>query len=366
MPKGDDGMPLTFIRDDIARLSVDAIVNPSNTKLVPGGGVSAAIFAAAGDLLRAACEAIAACPVGHSVLTPGFGLKAKYVIHCCPPVRRNGSEQENELLRSCYRTALELAQQKNLTSIAFPLLGAGHCGFPPETALQIAVSEISAFLENNEISVTLVLFDSPAMAAAQAHDAEIRQFISDNYAEQSPYLRRSRRFSEYEELLENSCMADEAPVCRPMAAPSAPAKGKRSAPVHPTAADASAPVGGASLDDILSEQGESFSNKLFRLIDDRGWKDSDVYKRANIDRKLFSKIRSNLKYHPKKSTAMALAVALELNPVQADDLLNAAGYAFSSASRGDLIVRWYLDRHIFDINEINLTLFRYEEPLLGI
>ena len=347
-------MPLSFVRDDITHLAVDAIVNAANRRLLPGGGVCGAIFAAAGPRLIPACLAQSPCEIGQSVITPGFRLRAKHVIHTVGPIWRGGHRGEESQLRSCYRTALALAEQNDLESIAFPLISAGIYGYPPEQALAVAVSEISAYLAHSDLDVTLVFFDSRLTALGLDHDPELRQFIDDNYVEQSPFLRRREA-----ELQRDMLFAVETEAPAPRAA--APAE-RNSAPE--ACADAPA-MPDVSLEEMLSRVGETFSHMLLRMIDERGWKDSDAYHRANIDRKLFSKIRNSPQYHPKKETALAFAVALELSPEEADALLAAAGYAMSRADRRDLIVRYYLSHREYDIHRINLKLFSFHEEPLG-
>lgn len=348
-------MPLSFVRDDITHLAADAIVNAANPQLQPGGGVCGAIFAAAGPELVSACSALAPCETGQSVITPGFRLRARHVIHTVGPIWRGGSFGEEALLRSCYRTALALADRYHLESVAFPLISAGIYGYPPEQALAVAVSEISAYLAGSDLHVTLVFFDSRLTSLGLRHDPELRQFIDDNYVAQSPFL-RGRRAELQRDLL--FTVEREAPAPRasePMEECGATPEACADAPAMPD----------ISLEEMLSRMGETFSQMLLRMIDERGWKDPDVYHRANVDRKLFSKIRNSPQYHPKKETALAFAVALELSPEEADALLAAAGYAMSRADRRDLIVRYYLSRREYDIHRINLKLFSLNEQPLG-
>lgn len=120
-----------------------------------------------------------------------------------------------------------------------------------------------------------------------------------------------------------------------------------------------------SLDEIVDEVGESFHEKLFLQIDMSGMTDVEVYKRAGLDRKLFSKIRSNPAYHPRKQTVLALAIALELNMDDTADLLSRAEYALSPGNKGDLIVKYFIEREVYDIQVINFALYEYAQPILG-
>ncbi len=341
-------MPLQLVRNDIVKMKADAIVNAANEQLRPGGGVCGAIFAAAGhDSLEAACRAIGHCPTGSAVVTPAFGLGAKYIIHAVGPRWQGGRAGEAELLRGCYLSALTLAKDKGCKSVAFPLISAGIYGYPKARALRVAMDAISAFLLEEEMQVYLVIFDADATMLGEKLLGSIRQYIDDVYVEHSPFLRRR---AVEENMLYGAAM-DAMPA--PMAPP---------APKETKAAKFAAR---RSLDDVLSQLEESFSRHLLRLIDESGMTDVEVYKRANLDRKLFSKIRKDNGYTPSKPTAIALAVALRLNLDQTRDLLARAGYALSHSSRFDVIVEYFIREGVYDIMKINETLFLLGERTLG-
>jgi O-acetyl-ADP-ribose deacetylase (regulator of RNase III) len=330
-------MPLLIVRNDITKMKVDAIVNATNPMLKMGGGVSGAIFTIAGRRqLQDACDAIGHCAQGDAVITPGFDLPAKYVIHTVGPVWHGGVAGESEQLADCYIHSLELAKKHGCESIAFPLVSSGTYRYPKQEALNIAISAISQFLFENDMTVYLVVYDAKAFMLSKQLFASIEKFIDDNYVEEQAllYRRTSARYQPKEderiEILSNLTVGSSA----------------------------------RSLDDIISEQDESFSESLFRLIDQRKLKDSDVYKKANIDRRLFSKIR-NSDYHPSKNTCMALAIALELNLDQMKDLLAKAGYTLSKSQKADLIIEFYVINEKFDILQINEALFTFKQPILG-
>lgn len=330
-------MPFTIVRNDITRMPVDAIVNAANSALAPGGGVCGAIFAAAGyeDLDRA-CRQIGGCPTGQSVITPGFRLPAKQVIHTVGPIWRGGTAGEAQLLGSCYRTALHLAEEKGCQSIAFPLISAGIYGYPKGEALEIAVSAIAAFLQDHEMEVYLVVFDRSVVTLTQQRMGSIQAYIDDHYTESLMAAQAQRR-------MEQMSMA---PQGLPPVESVAPQRKKR------------------SLKDLLSNLDDSFSKGLLRLIDERGMTDVEVYKRANLDRKLFSKIRKE-NYTPSKPTALALAIALGLNLDETKDLLAKAGYALSHSNKFDVIVEYFIQEGIYDIYAINEALFAFDQRLLG-
>lgn len=360
-------MPFLIVRDDIARVSADAIVNAANTRLQAGGGVCGALFAAAGAAdMQAACDAIGGCPTGSAVSTPAFALDATWVIHAVGPIWRGGLSGEREALRSCYRSVFAEAERLGVRSVAYPLVSAGIYGFPVDEALAIAREETEAFLRVHEdVSVTLVMFDRATVRAGGELFDEIDEYIDDEYVEASPHMRRraERLAVEVWDAAAPDGLAD---VGAPSghadsAAPEAFAAAFGGEAVC-AALSAAAP---RELDDLLSNLDASFSETLLALIDERGMTDAEVYHRANLSRQLFSKIRSNRAYRPTKQTAVALAVALELDPRQTQDLLGRAGLALSRSSKFDVIVRFFLERGVHDVFRINEALFAYDQPLLG-
>lgn len=360
-------MPFLIVRDDIARISADAIVNAANTRLQAGGGVCGALFAAAGAAdMQAACDAIGGCPTGSAVSTPAFALDATWVIHAVGPIWRGGLSGEREALRSCYRSVFAEAERLGARSVAYPLISAGIYGFPVDEALAIAREETEAFLRVHEdVSVTLVMFDRATVRAGGELFDEIDEYIDDEYVEASPHMRRrAERLAV--EVWDAGAPDGLADVGTPSgladsAAPEALATAFGEEAVS-AVLSAAAP---RELDDLLSNLDASFSETLLALIDERGMTDAEVYHRANLSRQLFSKIRSNRAYRPTKPTVVALAVALELDPRQTQDLLGRAGLALSRSSKFDVIVRFFLERGVHDVFRINEALFAYDQPLLG-
>ena len=321
-------MPFSIVRSDIIKMHVDAVVNAANPLLQMGGGVCGAIFRAAGEArLRAACDALGGCEIGQAVVTPGFKLPAKFIIHTPGPRWQGGGCGEEALLKGCYRNSLRLALANGCESIAFPLISSGIYGYPKAEALRVASEEIRSFLEAHDMDVYLAVFDKDALEAGKRLVGEVQAFIDQHYVdEHTPAFRK---------LLESE---------------------------RPRPCGALPP---ASLDQAVESLDEPFSQALFRLIDRRGASDAEVYKRANIDRRLFSKIRTNPRYMPGKRTVLALAVALELTLPEAKSLLERAGYALSRSQKFDVIVEYYLCAGRYDVFEINETLFYYDQPLLG-
>ncbi|WP_433945497.1 macro domain-containing protein [Paenibacillus sp. SN-8-1] len=335
-------MPFTIVRQDITKVKVDAVVNAANTRLQMGGGVCGAIFKAAGaSELQAACDKLAPIQIGEAVITPGFRLSAKYVIHTAGPVYIDGKHGEEGLLRSCYINSLQRAVEKSCESIAFPLISSGIYGYPKAEALRVATSAIQDFLSEHDIEVSLVVFDKAAFDVSEKLFSEVKAFIDENYIDDYGDSRRRNQFLPVEI---DAIQTAEAAVPKSII---------------------SEELNFGGIEDWVSVLDEPFSQTLLRLIDSKGKTDVEVYKNANLDRKLFSKIRSNKSYMPSKRTAIALAVALELSLEETDDLLERAGFALSRSQKFDVIVEYFIVNGKYNIFEINEVLFKYDQPLLG-
>ena len=344
-------MPFTIIRNDITKLKVDAIVNAANTALQMGGGVCGAIFAAAGaDRLQNACNNLAPIKTGEAVITHGFNLPAKYIIHTAGPIYKDGKHGEEELLRACYLNSLEVAIKNGCESVAFPLISSGIYGYPKTEALRVVTSAIRDFLSDTDIAVSLVVFDKTAFEVSKDLLGAVESFIDEHYVKEHTVSRRSLIGVEEQALAE-----------RYFESLSLPQDFAADEDADLLMADTAA----APFDDLLGNLDDPFSKTLLRLIDNTGRKDADVYRCANIDRRLFSKIRGNENYTPSKPTVIAFAVALELTVDQTKDLLERAGFALSRSRKFDVIVEYFIQSRKYDIFQINEVLFTYDQPLLG-
>lgn len=333
-------MPLEIVRSDITKMNVDAIVNAANTALKMGGGVCGAIFRAAGaSELQKACDKVSGCKVGEAVMTDGFKLDAKFIIHTPGPIWQGGANQQAALLKASYYNSLELAKNHQCESIAFPLISTGIYGYPKEEALQIAVSTISSFLLKHDMLVYLVVFDKKSFGLSKKLFTSIREYIDEYYVEEveSTFNRIGREEQYTIDSLQESNIFQQ---------------------------DTYEEVNG-SLVNLLNQLDESFSERLLRLIDEKGMTDVETYKRANIDRRLFSKIRNGVDYTPKKKTAIAFAIALKLNLEETLELLTTAGYTLSHSSKFDVIIEFFIQQANYNIHEINEALFAFDQPLLG-
>ena len=347
-------MPLQIIRNDITKMSVDAIVNAANTSLLGGGGVDGCSHRAAGPELLAECSTLHGCEPGNAKITKGYRLPCKYVIHAVGPRWRDGKHREQELLESCYRTSLNLAKENGCQSVAFPLISSGIYGYPKDQALKIAVDTISTFLLENEMMVYIVIFDRKAYQISGKLFADIAAYIDDRYVDEhtdprSERLRRMSAFRMEEPMPCESSVCDEDAIEQ----------------LIPPVSVAAAPKKAATLDDALEQIDESFSEMLLRKIDERGMTDAQCYKKANIERKLFSKIRSDKLYKPSKPTAIAFAIALELSLDETRDMLMKAGFALSHSNKFDIIIEFFISMGNYNVFEINEALFAFDQSLLG-
>ncbi len=345
-------MPLQIIRNDITKVECDAIVNAANSTLLGGGGVDGAIHKAAGRGLLLECMKLGGCKVGQAKITKGYNLPCKYVIHTVGPKWKGGNNNERELLESCYKSSLDLARENNCESIAFPLISSGVYGYPMDEAFKVAVETVAEFLMHNDMLVYIVVYNKNALATSSKLLTDIAQYIDDNYvAEHSQYYnRRTNNIDESMPLPQTRFLADEEDCCSCTEAP------MMSQPSFEDAAD---------LSDIVITLDESFSQMLLRKIDEKGMTDIECYKKANIDRKLFSKIRSNPDYKPSKPTVIAFCVALELSLAETNEMLMKAGFALSHSNKFDVIIEYFIKRENYNIFEINEALFAFDQSLLG-
>ena len=337
-------MPLQIVRNDITKMNVDAIVNAANTSLLGGGGVDGCIHRAAGPELLAECRSLHGCETGSAKITKGYKLPCKYVIHAVGPRWRDGKHKERELLESCYRTSLDLAKQHECESVAFPLISSGIYGYPKDQALKVAVDTIGTFLLENDMIVYLVIFDRQTYQIGGKLFADIAAYIDDRYVEEHTDSRAEQR-RRFEVLSEESCFE------------------AASAQLPPETICKS--CSSQSLEEALGQMDESFSEMLLRKIDESGMTDAQCYKKANIDRKLFSKIRSDKFYKPSKPTVLAFALALELPLAQMQEMLGKAGFTLSHSSKFDIIVEYFIERGNYNVHEINEALFAFDQSLIG-
>ena len=336
-------MPLQIIRQDITKMEVDAIVNAANSSLLGGGGVDGCIHRAAGPELLKECEKLGGCNTGDAKITKAYKLPCKYVIHAVGPRYKDGKHDEEKLLRTCYSTSLKLAKDNKCEIVAFPLISSGIYGYPKAEALKVAIDEISKFLLDNDMTVYIVIFDKNAYKISEKLFADIEEYIDDNYVDEHALM--------YPEIRRMNRPDDEIEYCAsiPMSADSCIEEVSYK----------------ASLEDIIDQIDESFAEMLLRKIDEKGMKDSECYKKANIDRKLFSKIRSDMNYKPSKLTALAFAIALELSLEETKDMLMKAGFALSHSNKFDLIIEYFISNGNYNIFEINEALFAFDQNLLG-
>ena len=326
-------MPYDIIRQDITKMKVDAIVNPTDYMFSGSGGTDAHIHQAAGPELRKACDALSFLQEGEVAVTEGFDLPCKYIIHTFGPVWQGGFFDERKKLASCYRNAMQAACNHGCESIAFPLISSGTFGFPKDQVLRIALDTITNYLMSHDMTVYIVVFDKKAYAISQTLQKDIQDFID------GPTL----------QLPEHAIQ-----------------------PAQEIADDAKPQVGAAALfsdkltlEELLAHRREGFTGALMRLIGRSGMSPVECYKKANITKQLFSKISSDPHYHPTRPTVFAFAIALKLTLEETEQLLNKAGLAFDLTDDTDKIVCFFIYHKIYDLIEINEVLDQHDQKCLG-
>ena len=331
-------MAFKIVRNDITKMNTEAIVNTANDHVTVGTGCDSAVYKAAGydELLAYRKEKIGFVPEGEAFITPGFNLQAKYIIHAVSPLYMGGNEGEEEKLRSCYRKSLQLARENGIRSVAFPLISTGGFGYPKEEGMRIAVDEINAFLLSNEMQIFLVVFDDKAKSLGKRIYPDLEEYIDQNYVEDKK--KKSVRLAE-------ECVM----------------------PLMAKPEDSFLDFEGeheSKLKERMSHLSDTFSQYLMYLIQDKKMENAEVYKRAIVDKKIFSKIKNNVDYHPQKLTALCLCIGAKLNLDESRDLLARAGYALSPCDKTDIIFSYFIENEIYDMIELDIQLEEHGLPCI--
>ena len=274
-------------------------------------------------------------------MTSGKEFDSKFGIIAVPPIWEGGSRKETLHLAACYDSALRLAHKRRCRTIAFPLLSGDCNGFPRDLAFSAAVETIGEFLQKHELTVYLSVRDAWAQHLKKPEIPGLQD------------LPQEKALSPQEQFL------------LAIGAKTAPPAESRAADTSPKAPKGFSFLKPKNLSQMVENPGESFSQALLKAIDERGLKDPQVYQKANLDRRLFSKIRGNAHYQPSKATALALCVALELSMEETEEMLKKAGLALSDCDAFDIILKFYIEQGNYNIYEINQALFAYDQPILG-
>ncbi len=326
-------MPFEIIRQDITKMKVDAIVNSTNPEPVVGGSTDRKIHQAAGPKLIEERKRFGYLKTSEAVMTQGYLLPAKHVIHTVGPIYRGGIAGEAKQLKDAYLNSLKVADQNHLESIAFPLISSGTFGYPKDQALDLAIDAIKSFLVDHEMLVYLVVYDDTSFKLSKERVKNVESYLSEHYAFGEDY-RHATFEDSYISIKHFNTMEEVSSSKRHLA-------------------------------DVIDELDETFTQKLFRLINEKKLNETDVYKGANMSRQHFSKIRSDDHYQPKKETVMGLAIAMKLSLDETKDLLESAGYAISPSMKFDMIVQYHIENKIYDLYQVNLVLYHYEQKLIG-
>lgn len=340
-------MPFKIVRNDITKMRCDAIVNTANTKPIIGSGCDYAVYKAAGKrrLSEYREKNIGEVPEGDVFLTPGFRLPARYIIHAVSPLYIDGAHGEEEKLRVCYRKSLLLAWEQRCRSIAFPVISTGSFGYPKEEGIRIAADEIQAFLQNHEMLIYLVVFDARSARYGKRFDKDLQAYIDENYVD-------AKHHEEYSvQTMALRCDLDDESIS------------SYEDDLYEEDSDEDSEeenefteLDESKLEERMKHLTDSFSEYLLYLIEEKGMTNADVYKRALVDKKTFSKIKNHTDYHPQKMTAMCLCMGAKLNLDETRDLLARAGYALSPCDKTDIIFSYFIENQIYDMIELDIQL----------
>ena len=368
---GGYGMPFKIVRNDITKMNTEAIVNTANDQARVGTGCDCAVYNAAGydELLAYRKERIGHVPEGEAFITPGFRLQARYIIHAVSPLYQDGNQEEENKLRSCYRNSLRLAKEHHIRSIAFPLISTGSFGYPKEEGMRIAIDEISAFLLRNEMTIYLVVFDNTAVRLGEKIYPGLEAYIDQNYVEDKHTEEYGVPYCDAADLDHSDCL-----LSRTLFETSRRREKSASSIAEELEVEERGPdetelaefeeLHESRLEERMRHISDTFSQYLMYLIQVKKMENAEVYKRAIVDKKTFSKIKNNADYHPQKLTALCLCVGAKLSLDESRDLLARAGYALSPCDKTDIIFSYFIENGIYDMIELDIQLEEHKLPCI--
>ncbi|MCQ2534269.1 MAG: macro domain-containing protein [Clostridia bacterium] len=383
-------MPLKIVRNNIALMETEAIVNTANPKVAVGTGCDKAVYEAAGfeELLNYRRMNIGEVSEGDVFITPGFNLKAKYIIHAVSPFANPDDEQFENKLRGCFNKSLNLAWENGIKSIAFPLISTGSFKFSKEEGMRIAVDEINAFLLTHTMEIFLVVFDSESAGLGHKYFPKLEDYIdshlydsmSNSFMAEASMPRSAPSMPSCASPMMMSSFDEGKPKATRQSSKKREVKVpkifKRENKVLGSKSDSDGVMPEESmplvspfdeekeskLDERIRHISDSFSQYLLYMIEDKGMENQEVYKRAIVDKKTFSKIKNNRDYHPTKLTALCLCIGAKLNLDETRDLLARAGYALSPCDKTDIIFSFFIENQIYDMVELDIQLEEHGLP----
>lgn len=363
-------MPLKIIRNDLLQMEVDAIVNPTDCRLSGSGSIDLRIHQAGQERLKKELENIGRCNVGDAILTHAYNLPCKYIIHTVGPIW-NDDEKVFKVIESCYRNCLDLALSHDIESIAFPLIATGSFGCPTDKAIQIAINTINSFLIDCDLDVYLVVYNSEAFGISKKLVEDVKSYIEADALEDERIKLIQYLLSCYEF---NDIPLAKRPVGKIRVSDAIELSFKCCSPCDSIMFDECCERDVESLEDLIPEldkikwtNEDSFTYKLFKIIDDNALKDSDVYNAAGISKMVFSNLRKGV--IPKKKTVFQLCLTLPINIEQATDLLASAGYTFVLSDKFEKTIKKIIEakntKKLTRIDVIDLILYELGLPVFN-
>lgn len=339
-------MPLQIIRADITTLEVDAIVCPTNTRLLPGSGIDYAVHMKAGRDFTRRCVSIDHLEEGDAVVIDGCSLPSKYVIMTVGPHWNGGGEGEEEVLEKAYRSSLGKVEELSLSSVAVPLISAGYYGVPDSLSLRTATEVIRNFLSSYDAEVYLVVYNRLAFDLSKGIFHEVAQLIDEE------------EVAAWEKVKGKSKYNPSTRKTRAVSSVIYDSRDSGEEPGYPRYDE-------SELERMEKRCREGYSDYLRNKVLEKGMTGVECYKKANISHKLYSKIMCDRNYRPGRDTAIALALALKLPPGEFSEMLAVAGFALSPADRRDIVIRYFVEHGEYDILELNEVLFGFDLVPLG-
>ena len=364
-------MPLRIIRNDLLKMEVDAIVNPTDSLLSGSGSIDFKIHLAGEEALQKELDAFGKCNVGDAILTHAYNLPCEYIIHTVGPVW-NGDAKVFKAIESCYRNCLEIALDQDFESIAFPLIATGTFGCPTDKAIQIAINTINSFLIDYELDIYLVVYNSEAFGISQKLVEDVRSYIDADIIEDERIQCIQKLLSFYEF---NEAPLEKRPVGKIRISEAIEPTLKCCAPCGvPFLSNECCDFETENLENLIPEldkikgfNEDSFTYKLFKIIDDNKLKDAEVYNAAGISKMVFSNLRKGT--IPKKKTVFQLCLALPINIEQATELLASAGYTFVLSNKFEKTIKKIIEAKnttkLTRIDVIDLILYELGLPLFN-
>lgn len=335
-------MPFFIVEGDITKMNTDCIVISSDVSLKPVGGMSTALYNAVKEpeLLKKECEKIGFCGGCECVTTRSYGLASKYIIHSVAPIFCDCGKNAEKYMETCYKNALYMAGCKEAKSVSLPFIGTGKKGFPKDMVLRSAINSIKNYLDKYDMNIYFVVHNRSSFLVDSNLIEKVNNFINDNYTGKT-----NKSFDIINSFAESFTVDSDTFV---------------NFPIDFNRAD-------IATDEIVEKNSEKvkFDELLKNEMKKHKIRDSKLYRKCNIEKDAFARLKNDINKNPSKEIVFALTVGLEMNIFDAEIFVKKCGYSLSSDYKQNVILRYFLENKMFDIYTINEIMFYYNESQLG-